>query len=119
MRREGHNLAHSDAGYAVTRGSVGRPTRRQFLGSLPGLAGLNGLVVHAAARPASDAFDVCVVGSGPAGAILACRLVEGGMSTVLLEGGFATPAKTGADAASVTFDATADHPPYPIARTRF
>ena len=34
-----------------------------------------------------DRFDVCIIGSGPAGAILARHLVDAGIETLMLESG--------------------------------
>ena len=53
-------------------------------------------------------FDVCIIGSGPAGTILACELVRHGIRTLLVEGGqvpSSNPRYKPAD--------------YPIERTRF
>ena len=98
-----------------------RPTRRQFLRSLPGIACLNEFAAETAALSAPESFDVCVAGTGPAGMILACRLVEGGMSTVLLEGGHDGYRLASAEgqAETNTFDLSAERPSYPIERTRF
>ena len=98
-----------------------RPTRRQFLRSLPGIACLNEFAAETAALSAPESFDVCVAGTGPAGMILACRLVEGGMSTVLLEGGHDGYRLASAEGQpeTNTFDLSAERPSYPIERTRF
>lgn len=80
-----------------------RLTRRQLLlaGGATGLAAAAGGFAFARARKGASAssislveladksFDVCVIGSGPAGAVLAQRLVDRGVSTVVLESGVA------------------------------
>lgn len=48
---------------------------------------LGNSVRNMAALEAADPYDVCVVGSGPAGAIVATTLVEHGARTLLLESG--------------------------------
>jgi choline dehydrogenase-like flavoprotein len=105
-------------------------SRRQFLGAVPGLALVGAGGAHRRGRQAAasghhpsdgggtprEPFDVCVIGAGPAGAVLACRLVEHGLSTVWLEGG-ASPASSGAPGrAAFDLDAT---PRYPVEATRF
>ncbi len=45
------------------------------------------LVANLDALDASEPYDVCVIGSGPAGTILATSLVEQGVRTLLLESG--------------------------------
>ena len=39
------------------------------------------------ALDASEPYDVCIVGSGPAGTVLGTRLVEHGLRTLILESG--------------------------------
>ncbi len=48
---------------------------------------LGNLVGNMAAIDAAEPYDVCVVGSGPAGTIVATTLVEHGVRTLLLESG--------------------------------
>lgn len=45
------------------------------------------LVRNFAALDASNPYDVCIIGSGPAGATLGTRLVEYGLRTIVLESG--------------------------------
>lgn len=45
------------------------------------------LVSDLAALDASDPFDVCIIGSGPAGTVLGTSLVEQGVRTLILESG--------------------------------
>lgn len=80
-------------------------TRRRFLASLPALGALPSWVACSSRR---NEWGVAVVGSGPAGAVLACRLVERGIPTVLLEAGPAQAAS----------DDPGDAAGYPVARTR-
>ena len=75
------------------------PTRRRFLwvlaGSIPGAALLTTWLrnrknvgpVSLGALDKDERFDVCIAGSGPAGAILACELVRHGIKTLILEAG--------------------------------
>src|SRR5262245_48238152 len=64
-----------------------RLTRRRWLQAAAGsLAGLSVQEVSSS-RGGFDLVDVCIVGSGPAGAVLACALASRGVKTLLLEGG--------------------------------
>ena len=78
------------------------PTRRDFLRTLAGtvsgiqLASFSEGTLLSSSAPAAfrgngaddqEPFDVCVVGSGPAGTILACELADHGIRTLLVEGG--------------------------------
>jgi choline dehydrogenase-like flavoprotein len=90
--------------------------RRAFLrelGSLVALPALPG--ARALAQPVHP--DVCVVGSGPAGMLLACRLVESGASVVVVESGPVGPASS--ETGSTAFRSDAAPGPYPLERTRF
>jgi choline dehydrogenase-like flavoprotein len=91
-----------------------KPTRREWLQTIA--AGAGALALHGC-RTRSDTADVCIVGSGPAGAILAWRLASRGVRVVLLEGGAnpVTP-RSDADRPSV---AARNPLRYPTEETRF
>jgi choline dehydrogenase-like flavoprotein len=113
-------------------------TRRHLLGSALGLAGAAALRRLAGVASGSDTHpgfeatplaearasdleaDVCIVGSGPAGAVLARALVRRDIRTLVLESGPSSRKRAGAvglddlDAYSASGDLD-----YPIATTRF
>jgi choline dehydrogenase-like flavoprotein len=67
-----------------------------------------------------DEFDVCIVGSGPAGAILACELVRRGVKTVLLEGGgIPSSSQVNRGSYSNNLNSVSKTIDYPIDSTRF
>lgn len=65
-------------------------------------------------------YDVCIVGSGPAGAVLGCELVRHGFETVLLESGPA-PGPAPSDPRFSNLDAYSSSGEliYPVAKSRF
>jgi len=94
-------------------------TRREWLQTT--VASLAGLALPACGRTRStDDFDVCIVGSGPAGAILAAELVQHNVRTLLLEGG---PIQASRSAPLGNLDGNpisrAASTPYPVDETRF
>jgi choline dehydrogenase-like flavoprotein len=95
-------------------------TRRQWLQAVAG--SLAGLALPACSRWAgsSDLADVCIVGSGPAGAILACDLANRGVRTLLLEGG-PNPATRRRNLPDAAVDLASLTGPvaYPVDSTRF
>jgi choline dehydrogenase-like flavoprotein len=113
-------------------------TRRRFLGSalaLSGLVAARRLLWPAAARgdaPAVQArrlvelesgpvdADVCIIGSGPAGAILASILASRGIRTLLVESGPAGSMR-GHSSRLAELDAyvSTGELPYPVASTRY
>ena len=77
-------------------------TRRKFLKIVAGSVSVTRIATSVEARSgflpelragsidesdAGEPFDVCIIGSGPAGSILACELVRHGVRTLLVEGG--------------------------------
>jgi glucose dehydrogenase len=94
-------------------------TRRQWLRTVVG--SLTGLVLPACGRqPASDLAEVCIVGSGPAGAVLACDLARRGVRTVLLEGGPVYASRPNRPVESQDNSISRAEPiRYPVDRTRF
>jgi choline dehydrogenase-like flavoprotein len=65
----------------------------------------------------SEIFDVCIVGSGPAGVALGTQLAKAGLRTLMLEGGLA-PGKDPRYAALSVAEASGDAA-YPLQSTRF
>lgn len=68
---------------ALSRAEAAKPSRRSFLRSLAAVA----LWPAACRNEIAEGFDVCVVGSGPAGAAVACRTAQHGRRTLLVESG--------------------------------
>ena len=112
-------------------------TRRDFLrtasGALPGLLiGRSWLATGTSCTQAlslrvkqlgdldeTDSYDVCVVGSGPAGALLATGLVRRGFKTLILESGPA-PRPAAADPTFSKLDAySSSGKIYPVRSSRF
>jgi choline dehydrogenase-like flavoprotein len=94
-------------------------TRRDFLKTI--LASMAGIGLTSCRRVSvSDPFDVCVVGSGPAGAVLAAELVRRGVRTLLIEGG---PLPSAYQRSPVTdifhLESISEILPYPVENTHF
>ena len=110
-----------------SRGSA--PTRRAVLRvglALSGGALLPRRILAAAAAPAQTRAkpprleaDVCIIGSGPAGAILACALVRHGIATLMVESGPARDAPRDPRVAELERYSTTGSLGYPLAATRF
>lgn len=109
-------------------------TRRDFVGTLLGTFAGSLAGAWLAPRPAfprvraletttlaelgePDPFDVCIIGSGPAGAILAGQLVDAGIETLVLESG---PAPGGSDPRYARLDAySTSGSPYALRESRY
>jgi choline dehydrogenase-like flavoprotein len=91
-------------------------TRRGFLNSVLGL--FTGLELASCERRSE--FDVCIVGSGFAGAILAAELVRRGTRTLLIEGG-PLPAAYQRSSEKFTYnlESISESIPYPAESTHF
>ena len=101
---------------------MSRLTRRRWLQTFAVTTA--GLVWPACSRRAPvdpDEFDVCVVGSGPAGTAVAVELIRRGIRTILLEGGpFSLPSAASGSSEPDTFPTSRTGPHrYPIGNTRF
>jgi choline dehydrogenase-like flavoprotein len=94
-----------------------RASRREWLQTVAG--SLAGLALHGCAGNPAEESDVCIVGSGPAGLILACRLAERGIRTMLVEGGpNADPGAPPRPDTALDLDSSSPFS-YPIDATRF
>src|SRR5262245_12749990 len=102
------------------RGRGGGVSRRRVLRAGLALAAAP-LVRGTRARAATSAkpeADVCIIGSGPAGAVLACALVQRGLTVLLVESGAGRDASDPrlAELDVYSSDGALE---YPLAETRF
>jgi choline dehydrogenase-like flavoprotein len=99
----GATLAAGAGAYGVWRWRQGPELQSLLLRELP-----------------EQSFDVCIIGSGPAGAALAQDLVERGLRTVVLESGVPLQriAELGWSAAELDVYAVRGDPLYPVQGTR-
>ena len=97
-----------------------RATRRAVLRAalaVPGALGLAPLL--AACGGGEQEADVCIIGSGPAGAVLGATLVERGVRTLLVESGPALDAPADPRRAGLDAYESAGPLTYPLAASRF
>lgn len=98
---------------------VRRPTRRTVLRAALALPGMLSLRQALADTAVPDDPEVCVIGSGPAGAVLAEALVERGVRTLLVESGPPLSAPPDSRVAALDAYESAGALTYPLATTRF